>query len=291
MDKRANIVEAIPTLSSRVEIRIGKLLLDEGRISETDVKRVLLEQKNTRRRFGETALRLGVISEQDLLWALSHQFEYPLPMDAQVFSESLVIARQPFSEQAEMLRALRSQLLLRWFTGRRRLLTLAGSRAGDGCSTLTANLGVAFAQLGLRTLLIDTHLRRPRLHEFFGVDNGVGATSVLTGRALLQDSVARIEGLRDLSLLCAGAVPPNPQELLSRPTLLHLLRQAADEYDAIFIDTAPAAVSVDAQIVAAVAGGCLLATRRHHSKMSEVARLKEHLTSVGVAVVGAVINQ
>lgn len=291
MDQRATIVESIPTLSSRVEITIGKLLQDAGKISETDIKRVLNEQKNGDRRFGEIAVRLGLVNAEDVLRALSQQFEYPLsPARSEAFSPHLVAARQPFGESAEALRALRSQLMLRWFTGRRRLLALAGTRAGDGCSRLAANLAVAFAQLGHRTLLIDADLRDPALHTFFGMANSAGLSGILSGRATLGDGVARIDALRNLSLLRAGPMPPNPQELLSRATFLHLLGHAAREYDTVIIDTTPASACVDAQIVAAAAGGCLLVTRRHHSRVDDIARLREQLAPAGATVVGAVIN-
>jgi protein-tyrosine kinase len=291
MENRANnVVEVIPTLTSRVEA-IGKLLADAGKLSETDIKRILMEQKVGNLRFGEAALRLGLVDEDDVMRALAHQFEYPyLDADNTSFNPAVVAAHQPFSVLAEGLRALRSQLMLRWFSGRRRCLALVGTRGGDGCSRLAANLAVTFAQLGQRTLLIDANLRRPHQHELFGLKNGAGLSNVLTGRGALNDAAQRVDALRNLSVLCAGANPPNPQELLSRGTFLHLLGHAAKEYDSVILDTSPATECVDAQIVAAAAGGCLLVARRDHSRLADLERFREQLLPAGATIVGAVIN-
>jgi protein-tyrosine kinase len=290
MENRATLVEKIPTLTQRAET-IGKLLLDQGKLSETDITRVLIEQKAENLRFGEAALRLGLVEHEDVMRALAHQFEYCyMPVGDQSLSDIIVAAHHPFSEQAEALRALRSQLMLRWFSGRRRCLALAAARSGDGCSRVAANLAVTFSQLGQRTLLIDTNLRRPRQHQLFGLKNHGGLSNVLTGRGGLNEAAVRVDPLRNLYVLCAGAVPPNPQELLSRATFLHLLGHAAKEFDSVILDTAPAALCVDAQIVAAAAGGCLLVARRDHSRLAELERFKEQLAPAGSTIVGAVIN-
>ena len=81
------------------------------------------------------------------------------------FGSTLISLTQPNSPQSESLRSLRSQLLLRWFSLGNKSLAIVGANLGEGCSYVSANLAIAFAQLGMRTLLIDGNLRDPSLHR------------------------------------------------------------------------------------------------------------------------------
>ena len=143
---------------------VGKLLLEAGKLNAADAERVLHLQQKENLRFGEAAIKLGLINETDLHHALANQFDYAYltPGDGH-FSPDLVAAYQPFSLQVERLRALRGQLMLRWFSIGHKALAITGIHPGDGASYLAANLAVVFSQLGERTLLIDADLRRPRL--------------------------------------------------------------------------------------------------------------------------------
>ena len=99
---------------------------------------------------------------------------------------------------------------------------------------------MVFSQLGERTLVVDADMRSPRQHLLFGVENRAGLSAALSGRGT-PDIIQRVPALRDLSVLPAGTVPPNPQELLARPSFGQLLQQLGAEYDVILIDTPPAA--------------------------------------------------
>jgi len=271
---------------------IGEILVSVGRISPDDAERIYREQKKRKLRFGDTAIALGLITEADVQFALSHQFRYPyLQRGESKVSEAIVAAYSPFSPQVEALRAIRSQLVMRWFnssTGRRALAVLSPAD-GEGRSWLAANLAVVFSQLGARTLLIDADLRDPNLHRLFGISNRNGLSSILGGRAA-GNVVFRIPSLLDLSILPSGPVPPNPQELLSRPLLDRMLAQLTNSFDVIIVDTPPASKYAESISVASRTGGALLVSRQNQTRTRDFDALCTRLKNAGVAIAGSVLN-
>lgn len=272
---------------------IGAILIDSGRLTPDAAERILKLQKEQGLRFGDAAIQLGLLTEADIQQALSRQYDYPylMPGDERV-SEEVIAAFKPFSPVVEQLRALRSQLMLRWFdgeAGHKTLAVISASRA-EGRSFTAANLAVVFSQLGERTLLIDADLRNPRQHQLFKLDNKLGLSSLLAGRATLADSVIRIPGLIDLSVLPAGATPPNPQELLARPVFNALMATASGQYDIVIIDTPAGTETADSQTIAARARGAVVVARKDQSLAPALQGFVSSLQHSGVAVVGAVLN-
>lgn len=284
------IIEQSMSSAARGNKTIGLMLLESGKISAQDAERVLKLQKEQNLRFGEAALSLGLVKEGDIQQILARQFDYPyLTPGEGSFSGDLVAAYHPFSPQVESLRALRSQLMLRWFGEGRRALALVGANPGDGTSYLAANLGIVFSQLGERTLIIDANLRTPQLHTFFNLGNRAGLSDLLADRADLS-AVTRIPQFVDLSVLTAGAQPPNPAELLSRSNLADLIAGLSGHYDVILLDTPPAEEAADFQAVASRAGGALISVRKNRTRLNEVAGIRDMLAAAGADVVGAVVN-
>lgn len=281
------IAEAVTSI--RADANIGKLLQDAGKLKPQDMERVLQLQQKENLRFGEAAQKLGLVSEADIRQALSHQFEYPtIPAAEASLSPELTAATAPYSREAEALRTVRSELLLRWFKDGRKTLAVGSARADEGASYLAANLAVLFAQMGRKVLLIDANMRQPRQQDIFNLGNGVGLSDILAERVpSLQ--VHTIKPFQTLSVLSAGSPPPNPAELLARPAFGALLSGLETSYDIVLIDTAPAQLSSDFQLVAARVGGMLIATRRNVSRISPLAELKEKVTLSGAQVVGAVV--
>ncbi len=272
---------------------IGAILIDTGRLTPEAAERILKLQKEQGLRFGDAAIQLGLLTEADIQQALSRQYDYPylMPGDDRV-SEEVVAAFKPFSPVVEQLRALRSQLMLRWFDAEAGHKTLAVVSAGrsEGRSFTAANLAVVFSQLGERTLLIDADLRNPRQHQLFLLQNKLGLSSLLAGRAELAEAVVRIPGLIDLSVLPAGATPPNPQELLSRPLFNALIATTSGQYDIVIVDTAAGSETADNQAVAARTRGAVVVARKDISLAPQVQALVSSLQHAGVAVVGSVLN-
>ncbi|MCA1322661.1 chain length determinant protein tyrosine kinase EpsG [Herbaspirillum sp. alder98] len=271
---------------------IGAILIDSGALTPDNAERILRLQKEKGMRFGDAAIELRLLTQEDIDQALSSQFDYPYLRKGQsAVSAELIAAYNPFDAQVEALRALRSQLMLRWFDTEadRKVLAVTSPGRGEGRSFLAANLAVVFSQLGERTLLIDADMRHPRQHELFGLKNSSGLSSMLTGRG--EDPVIRIPALLGLSVLPAGPKAPNPQELLGRPAFTQLLAELAPAFDVILIDTAAGNEYADVQTVAVRAGAAMIVARKHLSHVSAVRGLSEQLSQSGVAVVGSVLNE
>lgn len=271
---------------------IGAILIKQGRLSVADAERVLRFQVERNVRFGDAALALGVLTEADIEFALSHQYDYPYLLRGEsAISPHVVAAYEPFTSRVESLRALRNQLMWRWFDteAERRVLAVTSAERGDGRSFMAANLAVVFSQQGQRTLLIDADLRNPSQHTFFGMENRVGLSALLSGRSG-SDAVQKVPGLLDLSVLPAGAPPPNPSELLGRPALGQVLRELAPQYDVILIDTPASIECSDAQMVAGRAGAAIVVTRQNTTHVENVRDLIGELTEARVHLVGTVLN-
>ena len=268
---------------------IGGLLLESGKITPENAERVLRMQKELGIRFGEAAQRLGLITEADIQQVLARQFDYPYLQQGQgKYSARLLAAYQPFSPQVEVLRAIRSQLMLRWFALGRKSLVIMGVDSGDGASLFAANLAVVFSQLGEHTLLVDANLRTPSQHQIFDLKNKQGLSDVLAGRADL-DAIAKIDEFVDLHILEAGTLPPNPQELLSRSAFTELNARLESHFDVVLYDVASFTTGSDAMAIAARAGGVLLVTRRNATLVGDLNAASEQLAQVGAEVVGSVM--
>ncbi|MBK7355822.1 MAG: chain length determinant protein tyrosine kinase EpsG [Propionivibrio sp.] len=288
MDRIATLVSC----SSACPRSIGAVLIDAGRLSIFEAEQILRRQKEQGNRFGDAGIELGLLDAEDIRFALASQFEYPyLPAGDTRLSGELVAAYAPSSPVVEQMRALRSQLMLRWLDveSRRKALAIVSPKHGEGRSFIAANLAIVFSQLGERTLLIDADLRTPRQHQLFKLGERTGLSGLLSGRASF-DAVTRIPALLGLSVLPAGVVPPNPQELLGRPAFNEVLKTLSRDYDVIIIDTPAASDCADALTVAALAGSALPIARNDHSSMSELAELASSLQQSGTLLVGSVLN-
>jgi chain length determinant protein tyrosine kinase EpsG len=253
---------------------------------------VLKRQRELGWRFGEAAIELNLITDTDLREALAKQYEFPyLVAGPDGVSKELIAAWDPFHPVVEELRGVRTQLLIRWFNpaAGRRTLAIASPGQREGRSFIAANLAVSFSQLGQRTLLIDADFRSPRQQGIFNIADRFGLSSVLSGRADLSVA-APVAGLTGLAVLPAGPVPPNPLELLSRPSFAALLAKAQQEYDVVLIDTPPATEYADAQSIAFRAGDVLLVSRRDHTRVDETERAVKELSDASARIVGTLMN-
>lgn len=276
---------------TRRPMMMGQILLEMGKLSDAQLESVLVLQQRTGMRFGEAAKSLHLVSESDIQRALAIQFEYSyVPAHEETFSRTLVAAYEPFSPQVEALRALRSQLLLRWFNQGAKILAVISPNPNEGCSEMAANLAVVFSQLGERTLLIDANLRSPNQSKIFNLKQPRGLSDILIGRNDLS-VVSNLESLNGLSVLSSGTLPPNPQELLSRRRFAELLERAKERFDVIIVDTPPAVVTSDAQTIAASCGGALIVSSLNETRVSELTNVRDQLLVTDVSIVAAVVKE
>lgn len=276
---------------------MGDILVATGRLSPADAARIVQHQTNYKVQFGDAALALKVLTKDDIDFALSQQFDYAYLGDQDTsLSPRLVAAYQPFSRVGENLRAVRSQLMLRWLNAHaQKVLAVVSPAAAEGRSFIAANLAVVFAQQGQRTLLIDADLRAPAgqgqqaLFKLDKMAKSAGLSGTLAGRAGFE-AVQSIASLPGLAVLAAGAVPPNPQELLGRPHFGHMLQTLGEQFDVILIDTPAGGVYADAEIIAARAGAALMVARKNQTLVPQATLLAKRLQDNGVTLVGSVLN-
>jgi chain length determinant protein tyrosine kinase EpsG len=270
---------------------IGKILVDQRRLSADDVDRVRAHAEDRGMRFGDAAVALNLISPDDIDAALGQQFYFPvLSGEGRKVSDELVAAHRPASVAAESVRTLRSRLSLGWQRQTsRRVLAIVSPDKGDGRSWLAANLALAFAHVGDRTLLIDTDLRSPRQAQLFGLEGSPGLTELLTGR-VQRDAIHRIHPNLRLFVLPSGELPPNPQELLARPYFDIFLNRVAESFDVIILDTPSASDCSDAQLLAARAGSSVLLSRVGHTQQSHLNEMINTFEQTGVSIVGGILN-
>lgn len=289
--KKLNDSSFITTNATSVrKFSIGHILLDMGKITPVEAERVLRLQKESGLRFGDAAIKLGLITEADIQLVLAQQFDYPYLLPGQgSHPPELVVAYQPFGAQVEVFRAVRSQLMLRWFTFERKALAIISCNPNEGASLFAANLAVVFSQLGERTLLIDANLRCPQQHEIFNLKNKQGLSDVLVARANVSEVIAKIDSFVDLSVLPAGTLPPNPLELLNRSSFDEMNNQLASQYDVILYDTLAFSNGVDALAIAARTDGALIVAHKNNTRLTDINAMSEQLKYSGTEVVGSVL--
>jgi chain length determinant protein tyrosine kinase EpsG len=271
---------------------LGAILVELGRINPDDVDKIQLLATQRGLRFGDAAVQLNLLSPADVEYALAQQFQYPILQrggDGGV-SADVIAGYAPHAQIVEPLRAIRSQLILRWFNGAsRKILAVASPERREGRSWFAANLATMFAQVGERTLLIDGDMRHPRQHELFNIRNEVGLSALLTGRAG-RECVRRIHPQLRLFVLPAGMRPPNPQELLERMIFDVVINNFAQQYNIVIFDTPAVMETADAQIVTAISGGTVMVARRNHTRHRALSAAVKTLTETGANVVGSVIT-
>jgi receptor protein-tyrosine kinase len=291
----AALMHSVPAAAEDGRGSIGEILVASGRLRAEDAALVMARQRQHKQPFGDAAIALKLVSRADVDYALAQQFDYAYLQERdQTLSTQLVAAYQPFSRVGENLRAVRSQIMLRWFSSNplHKVLAVVSPNKGDGRSFIAANLAVVFSQQGERTLLIDADLRAPAGQgqaALFKLGYGLGLSSILAGRAGLE--IARpVPGLPGLSVLPAGAIPPNPQELLGRLAFMQMLSAASQEFDVVLIDTPSGANFADADIVSSRAGAALMVARKDQSATPGIKQLAQRLQQCDVAVLGSVLN-
>jgi protein-tyrosine kinase len=287
-----NAMVDTPAKAGAMAKTIGDILVSTGRLNADDAQRILEKARKDNSQFGDAALALKLLKREDIDFALSQQFDYSyLTESDHTRSPELVAAYKPFSRVGENLRAVRSQLMLRWFNNEtaHKAVAMVSPGRGEGRSFIAANLAIVFSQQGQRTLLIDANLRNARQHALFGLGKSAGLSGILADRAGLEAALP-VAGIDDLMVLPAGAVPPNPQELLGRAAFGALLKAAAENFDVVIIDTPAGTDYADAEIIASAAGAAVLVTRKNQTLVPEAALLARRLQDGGVVLVGSILN-
>jgi chain length determinant protein tyrosine kinase EpsG len=280
----------LPT--QEVITKIGRMLETRGKITREEFKSIIAVQNEQNLRFGDAALMLGLVEREDIDAVLAEQFAYTTPPDrTTALNPKLLAAFQPDSAQTEALRSLRSELLLRYFNrGAHLSLAIVGAEDAAGIATISANLAITFAQLGMSTLLVDANLRSPQFHTLFGHnERNPGLSDLIAGRALVEP--VAIPALGSLWVLAAGTTAPNPQELLASNHYAEKLEELATHFEVIIISTPPLNGIKDAQLIAAHSGAALVVVQENVSRLKDLETICNSLRGVGVRLLGAALQQ
>lgn len=278
--------------SANADLPIGDIIRQTNNLSAEQVERVLDYQKENGVKFGEAAVALGLAKREDILWALSQQFQYPYADAKHALNAELVVAADPFCKQSEAFRDIRSHLIMSVLDGTpgRRAIAVTSPNTGDGKTFFAANLAFTFSQLGARTLLVDANLRSPRQQDIFNVVGKSGLSGILAGKT--EFSVVRpVEDLPNLFVLPVGITPPNPLELIQRPTFELLLKELHTKFDYIVVDTPAMDQGSDARVIAAKCGAALMIGRKGTSHIGALKEVIASIKKTGTHFAGVVMNE
>ncbi|MCA1711646.1 MAG: polysaccharide biosynthesis tyrosine autokinase [Actinobacteria bacterium] len=201
----------------------------------------------------------------------------------------LLVQDKPRAARAEAFRQLRTNLQFLEVDEPVRSFVITSSVPKEGKSTTACNLAITLAQAGVRTLLIEGDLRRPRIADYLGLEGAIGVTNVLIGQVPLQDAL-QPWGNGTLSVLASGPLPPNPSELLASRGMHELLAEVEKSFDMVIIDAPPLLPVTDAAILSTMTGGALLGVRCRSTKRDQLRRAADALEAVDARVLGAVLN-
>lgn len=244
--------------------------------------------------FGAALLRdvldKSVKSQRDLETVTDRTILGGIAFDQDASTHPLIVQVDPRSQRAEAFRSLRTNLQFIDVANPPKSIVVTSSLPGEGKSTTTANLALSLAETGLKVVVIEGDLRRPRLLDYLGFEGSVGLTDVLVGRVDVED-VLQPFGRTGLRLLGAGPIPPNPSELLGSANMEQLVADLSERYDYVLIDAPPLLPVTDAAVLSTLVDGALVVVGAGVAQREHVRRALESLEAVNGSVLGLILNR
>ncbi len=201
----------------------------------------------------------------------------------------LLTLMMPFSPISEAYRLLRTALHFPRAQAPPRTVMITSPNPGEGKTTTACNLAIAFAQTGKKVLLIDGDLRKPNVHNLFNIEMKPGLAELLF-RLGAHERAVQTSVIKNLDVLCAGTISPNPSEILGSREMTALVEQVKREYDIVLIDASPVLAATDASVVSTIVDAVVMVTSAGTTSMSDIERAVEMLESVGGKLLGFVLN-
>ncbi len=203
---------------------------------------------------------------------------------------TLVTATAPMSAAAEAYRGLRTSIQYAQMDRSLRIIQITSSGAGEGKTTLVANLALTFATAGKRVAVVGCDLRKPRIHRFLQVDGTIGFTSVVLGDLTLEEAMQTSPLHPNIDVLAAGPRPPNPSELLNVDRAAKIIQGLGEHYSVVFIDCPPTLPVTDALVLSRYVDGTIYLTAANKTTRRVVRHGVELLRQVGSPLLGTVLN-
>jgi capsular exopolysaccharide synthesis family protein len=206
------------------------------------------------------------------------------------FRRRLITYEDPKSPISESYRSLRTNVAYASADNEINSLLISSSQPGEGKSTTTANLAIAFAQLRKKTLLIDADLRKPVQHNVFGHPRGPGLSEYLIGEVKDLESIIHETKVESLFIMTAGGLPPNPSELLGSDRMSLLIDQLEQEWDMVLLDSPPIVAVTDASMISGEIDAIALVVKAGATERSAVDRAMDIMRNVKAPLIGAILN-
>jgi non-specific protein-tyrosine kinase len=204
--------------------------------------------------------------------------------------DELITISEPRSPISEAYRTLRTNLDFASLDLALKTLVVTSAGVGEGKSTTLANLAVVSAQAGRKVVLVDSDLRRPALHQVFGLSNETGLTSVVLDEEALAAPPLQDSGIEGLSLLTSGPQPPNPAELMGSNRMGELIASLAERADQVFFDSPPVVAVTDAAVLATQVDGVLLVIGAGKTRREQARSAVRRLEQINARLVGTVLT-
>ena len=203
---------------------------------------------------------------------------------------NLITLTQPRSAASEAYRSLRTNLMFSSVESPIQTLLVTSAARDDQKSVTLANLAVTFAQSGNRTILVDADLRQPKQHELWDLDSSRGLSSMMVDDGAISDPPLHATAVDGLEIICAGALPPNPADLLGGQRINEIIAAFKQRADYVLFDSPPVLAATDAALLGIKLDGALLAIRAGETRRDHTAQARQALERVHVRVVGAVLT-
>lgn len=206
---------------------------------------------------------------------------------------SIITHNNPKSPVSEAYRVLRTNIQYSSFDKPLKTIVLTSSGPMEGKTTTVINLAITFAQMGSKVLLIDSDLRKPRIHQIFGFGNKNGLTNFLVNHDENKDykECIRTCDIANLDIMTCGTIPPNPSELLESNSMKQFIQSVRGEYDMVFLDAPPVGSVTDAAIISTFVDGTILVASSGNVEIEALKRAKELLNKVNAHIIGVVLNK
>jgi succinoglycan biosynthesis transport protein ExoP len=202
----------------------------------------------------------------------------------------LITLEERQSPMAEAYRHLRTSLLFSSAGKPPQSILVTSSQPSEGKTTTAVNTAITLAQADAEVVIIDCDLRRPRLHNYFDLENTKGLTNYLSGERNTDNLIKQCRDLPKLKVITSGPIPPNPTELLSSNEMRNLLQFLRGRYKHVVIDSPPAISFTDAAILSTQVDGVVLVAMANKSSIHLMRRFKQRLGTIGARIYGVVLN-